>query len=104
MQGELVHSCIDVFGQHTLLQHLHQLESLLPQADERPTSPVLQLEAIWFTQLYVTGQKRRDGKGRRRPVNGRRKRYLWIALSVWPDNGCQVVPAWHLTDSKDTVS
>jgi transposase len=55
MQGELAHSYMGVLGQRTLLQRLHQLESLTPQADERPTPPVLQLDAIWFTQLCATG-------------------------------------------------
>lgn len=104
MQGELAHSYMGVLGQRTLLRRLHQLERLTPQADERPTPPVLQLDAIWFTQLCATGQWRTDGKGRRRPVKSRRKRCLLIALGVWPDSGRQEVLAWHLADSEDTES
>ena len=85
MQGELAHSYMGVLGQRTLLKRLHQLQNLTPGADERPTPPVLQLDAIWFTQLCATGQWRTDAKGRRRPVKSRRKRCLLIALGVWPD-------------------
>jgi hypothetical protein len=46
MQRELAHSYIGVLGQRTLLKRLHQLQNLTPGADERPTPPILQLDAI----------------------------------------------------------
>jgi Transposase, Mutator family len=104
MQGELAHSHLGVLGQRTLLQRLHQLQNLTPGADERPTPPILQLDAIWFTQLCATGQWRTDGKGRRRPVKSRRQRCLLIALGVWPDSAHQEVLAWHLADNEDAES
>ena len=104
MQGELAHSYMGVLGQRTLLQRLHQLQNLTPGADERPTPPILQLDAIWFTQLCATGQWRTDAKGRRRPVKSRRKRCLLIALGVWPARDYQEVLAWHLADGEDTAS
>ncbi len=39
MQGEMAHSYMGVLGQRTLLQRLHQLQTLTPGADERPTHP-----------------------------------------------------------------
>jgi hypothetical protein len=104
MQDELTHSYMGVLGQRTLLQRLHQLQQLTPGADERPTPPIVQFDAIWFTQLCATGQWRTDSKGRRRPVKSRRKRCLLIALGVWPETGRQEVLAWHLADSEDTES
>ena len=104
MQGELAHSYMGVLGQRTLLKRLHQLQALTPGADERPTPPLLQLDAIWFTQLCATGQYRTDSKGRRRPVKSRRKRCLLIALGVWPETGRQEVLAWRLADSEATES
>lgn len=101
MQGELAHSYMGVLGQRTLLQRLHQLQNLTPGADERPTPPIVQFDAIWFTQLCATGQWRRDRKGRQRPVKGRRKRCLLIALGVWPDTGRQEILAWRLAASED---
>lgn len=104
MQGELAHSAMGVLGLRTLLKRLHQLQELTPGPDELTTPPVLQLDAIWFTQMCTTGQWRTDGKGRRRPVKSRRKRCLLIALGVWPDSGRQEVLAWCLADSEDTDS
>jgi transposase-like protein len=93
-----------VLGQRTLLKRLHQLQDLTPGAAERPTPPIVQLDAIWFTQLCATGQYRTDAQGRRRPVKSRRKRCLLIALGVWPDTGRQEVLAWHLADREDAES
>lgn len=104
MQGELTHSYIGVLGLRTLLTRLHQLQSLTPAADECSTPPVLQLDAIWFTQLCATGQWRTDGKGRRRSVKSRRKRCLLIALGVWPESDRQEVLAWQLADNEDAES
>jgi transposase-like protein len=104
MQGELAHSYMGVLGQRTLLKRLHQLQNLTPGTDERPTPPILQLDAIWFTQLCATGQWRTDAKGRRRPVKSRRKRCLLIALGVWPASDYQEVLAWLLADGEDTES
>lgn len=104
MQGELAHSYMGVLGQRTLLQRLHQLQQLTPGADERPTPPIVQFDAIWFTQLCATGQWRTDRKGRKRAVKGRRKRCLLIALGVWPETGHQEILAWRLADSEDAES
>jgi transposase-like protein len=104
LQRELSHSYLGVLGLRTLLKRLHQLQALTPGADERTTPPVLQLDAIWFTQLCATGQWRTDRKGRRRPVKSRRKRCLLIALGVWPESDHQEVLAWQLADSEDLES
>jgi len=104
MQCELAHSYVGVLGLRTLLKRLHQLQSLRPGADELVTPPILQVDAIWFTQLCPTGQWRCDSRGRRRPVKGRRKRCLLIALGVWPEHQQQRVLAWHLADDEDSAS
>jgi transposase-like protein len=104
MQAELAHSYMGVLGQRTLLKRLHQLRDLTPGGDELSTPPIVQLDAIWFTQLCATGQYRTDRKGRRRPVKSRRKRCLLIALGVWPESERQEVLAWRLADSEDAES
>jgi transposase-like protein len=101
MQRELAHSYMGVLGLRTLLKRLHQLQSLTPGPDERPVPPILQIDAIWFTQLCATGQWRTDSRGRQRPVKSRRKRCLLIALGTWPDSDDQQVLAWQLADSED---
>lgn len=104
LQRELSHSHLGVLGLRTLLKRLHQLQALTPGPDELSTPPILQLDAIWFTQLCATGQWRTDRQGRRRPVKSRRKRCLLIALGVWPENDRQEVLAWQLADSEDLES
>ena len=104
MQGELAHSYIGILGQRTLLERLHRLQELTPGADELHTPPVLQIDAIWFSQLRPTGQWRHDRKGRRRPVKSRRKRCLLIALGVWPASNEQAVLAWTIADSEDETA
>lgn len=104
LQRELSHSHLGVLGLRTLMQRLHQLQDLTPGPDELSTPPILQLDAIWFTQLCATGQWRTDRQGRRRPVKSRRKRCLLIALGVWPETERQEVLAWQLADSEDLTS
>jgi transposase-like protein len=62
---------------------------------------VLQVDAIWVTQLAPTGGHRLDRKGRRRPVKRRIKRPILIALGVWPETEHAEVIAWRLTDKED---
>jgi hypothetical protein len=104
MQRELAHSYIGVLGQRTLLKRLHHLQELTPGPDESQTPPVLQIDAIWFSQLCPTGQWRRDRKGRLRPVKRRRKRCVLIALGVWPATAQQAVLAWAIADSEDETA
>jgi hypothetical protein len=104
MQRELAHSYIGVLGQRTLLKRLHRLQELTPGPDEGQTPPVLQIDAIWFSQLCPTGQWRRDRKGRLRPVKSRRKRCVLIALGVWPATDHQEVLAWTIADSEDETT
>ena len=62
---------------------------------------MLQVDAIWVTQLVPTGTYHRDAKGRRRPDKKRIKRPIFIALGVWPDSDRAEVLAWHLADRED---
>jgi len=102
MQAELQHCHLGPLGLRTLCERLHQLQELTPGADELVTPPVVQIDAIWFSQLRPTGQKRRDAKGRLRPVKSRLKRCLLIAMGVWPDSGRCVILAWQLAAGEDT--
>lgn len=102
MQAELQHCHLGPLGLRTLCARLHQLQDLTPGPDESVTPPVVQVDAIWFSQLCPTGQLRRDAQGRLRPVKSRRKRCLLIAMGVWPDTDRAVILAWQLADSEDT--
>lgn len=102
MQAELQHCHLGPLGLRTLCVRLHQLQDLTPGADELTTPPVVQVDAIWFSQLRPTGQLRRDARGRLRPVKSRVKRCLLIALGVWPDTDRGVILHWQLADGEDT--
>lgn len=101
MQAELQHCQLGPLGLRTLCARLHQLQELTPGADELVAPPVVQVDAIWFSQLRPTGQVRRDAKGRQRPVKSRIKRCLLIAMGIWPDSGRSVILAWQLADGED---
>lgn len=102
MQRELSHFHIGPVGMSTLLKRLHQFTHLIPQLDAARVPPVLQIDAIWITQLRPNGRVRRDMKGRRRLIKGRFKRPVLIAMGVWPDTGHTEILAWQLGESEDT--
>lgn len=104
MQAELGHTAIGSLGLRTLLTRLHQVCELMPQPAALCAPPILQLDAIWVTQLRPNGQQRKDAKGRLRAVKGRFKRPLLLALGVWPDTGQLELLAWQLgqDESLDT--
>ena len=92
MRRELEHWHIGPLSQRTLNQRLHQLIHLDPSWDGQDVPPVLQIDAIWATILRANGQVRRDRKGRKRPVKGRFKCPIFIAMGVWPEeNRCEIL-------------
>ena len=101
MQQELDHLFIGPLALRTLNRRLHQLQASTSATTEMPVPPILQIDAIWVTQLTPTGTFHRDRKGRLRPDKSRRKRPLFIALGVWPDTERVEILAWHLGDSED---
>jgi putative transposase len=104
MQRELSQSFIGPLGLRTLVARLHQLRDLPWRDQTVGVPPVVELDAIWFTQLRPNGQVRRDAKGRRRTVKGRFKRPVLIALGVWPETGQSQILAWQLADSEGTAA
>jgi hypothetical protein len=84
------------------LQQVSQAEETLATAVVVP--PVLQIDAIWVTQLVPNGSYRLDRKGRRRACKKRIKRPIFIALGVWPESGRADVLAWRLAASEDEAA
>lgn len=112
MAVELAQLHLPPLALRTLNQRLQQVVALppalppaaLPAALPAPVvsvAPVLQVDAIWVTQLVRTGTYHRDAKGRLRPDKKRIKRPILIALGVWPDSDRTEVLAWRLADSED---
>ncbi len=104
MQTELQHTFIGGLGLRTLLERLHRLSQSAPSAADLHTPPVLQLDAIWVTQLRPNGQVRIDAKGRRRAVKGRFKRPLLLALGLWPDTDHVELLAWQLGQDESAAT
>jgi transposase-like protein len=104
MQAELAHSRVGSLGWRTLNARLHQVRELTPDLDASQVPPILQLDAIWFTQLQATDEIRTDRRGRRRTVKQGHKRPLFIALGVWPATGRREVLAWQLGASEEAAA
>lgn len=101
MQRELAHWHIGPLALRTLNQRLHQLSDLDPDRDAEDVPPILQVDAIWVTQLCPNGKVSRDRRGRKRAVKGRRKRPIFIAMGVWPDTDRSEILHWQLGNSED---
>jgi hypothetical protein len=61
-----------------------------PDRDAENVPPIVQVDAVWVTMLRANGKVRRDRKGRSRPVKGRFKCPVFIAMGVWPDSDCNL--------------
>ena len=101
MRQELAHLHIGPLALRTLNQRLHQLAQLAPDPPPSAVPPILQVDAIWITLLRPNGQIRRDCKGRQRPVKGRFKCPLFIAMGVWPDSNHSEIMLWRLGHSEE---
>ena len=92
MRRELEQLHIGPLSLRTLNQRLHQLKNLDPNREAEDVPPILQVDAIWVTLLRPNGKVRRDRKGRKRPVKGRFKCPIMIAMGVWPDSDrCEIL-------------
>jgi hypothetical protein len=84
----------------TLNKRLHLLINLDPNREAEDVPPVLEVDAIWVTLLRANGRVRRDRKGRKRPVKGRFKMPILIAMGVWPDRDRREILLWRLGESE----
>jgi hypothetical protein len=98
----------ELFGQlhigplalRTLTKRLHLLTDLDPNRAAEDVPPVLQVDAIWVTLLRANGRFRRDRKGRNRPVKGRFKVPIMIAMGVWPDSERREILLWRIGENE----
>jgi transposase-like protein len=101
MQAELAHSAVGRLGLRILNERLHQLRELTPDLDATQVPPILQIDAIWFTQLQTIDETQEDSQQRRRKVKKGHKRPLLIAMGFWPETGRSEILAWELDQSED---
>lgn len=98
LQRELGQSFIGPLSLQTLLRRIHQVATTVPAAG---VPPLMQVDAIWVTQLLPTGRTVRDRKGRKRQVKSRVKRPIFIALGVWPQSNQALILDWMMGASED---
>jgi transposase-like protein len=96
IRRELEHLHIGTLSLRTLNQRLHNLIHLDPSHDGVEMPPILQVDAIWVTQMRPHGKVRRDSKGRKRAVKGRFKCPIFVAMGVWPDSNHSEILLWQL--------
>ena len=101
MRQELHHLRLGPLGMRTLTRRLHALQALAPDRNPSDVPSILLIDAIWATQLCHNGKFRKDKKGRRRPVKGRVKRPIFIAMGLWPDEDRCEILAWQLGNSEE---
>lgn len=71
--------------------------------------PILEIDAIWITQLRPTVNTAAPfgrARGRLRAVKGRFKRPVFLAMGVWPEEGRRALLrpwAWQLGESESAV-
>ena len=101
MQHELVRLHISPLSLRTLNKRLQQIVTEPERDATVQTPPVVQLDAIWVTQLAPTGGHHRDARGRLRPDKKRIKRPIFIAMGVWPETGRAEILAWRLATQEN---
>jgi hypothetical protein len=86
----------------TLNERLHLLKNLDPNREAEDVPPVLQVDALWVTLLRANGRVQRDRKGRKRPVKGRFKVPIMIAMGVWPEGERREILLWRIGENEGT--
>ena len=84
MQAELAHGFVGPLGLRTLTERLHQLQGLTPDLESPEVPSIVQVDAIWFTQLRPNGERRKDAKGRKRAAKWRFKRCIFYLQTTKP--------------------
>jgi hypothetical protein len=103
MRKELAHLSIGPLALRTLNERLHQLATLDPHREAEEVPPILRVDAIWVTLLRPNGEVRRDRKGRKRPVKGRFKIPVMIAMGQWPESDRCEILLWRLGESESAA-
>lgn len=101
LQKELSTTYIGPLALRTLLVRVQQSA---PTAQVCGVPPIVQVDAIWVTQVLPNGRTYCDRKGRKRMSKGRYKRPIFIALGVWPDSNQAHVLEWMLAESEEATA
>jgi transposase-like protein len=101
LQKELSTTYIGPLAMRTLWVRVQQSA---PTIQVCGVPPIVQVDAIWVTQVLPNGRTYCDRKGRKRMSKGRYKRPILIALGVWPDSNQAYVLEWMLAESEEAAA
>jgi len=104
MQAEAEALHMSPLALRTLNRRLQQVQNAAETGETWAVPPVVQVDAIWVTQLVSNGRYHVDSRGRRRACKSRIKRPIFIALGVWPETDRAEVLAWRLAESEEESS
>lgn len=102
LEREVARSWLGPLGRRTLLDRVHQVATVPEGKRPSPVPPLVQVDAIWATQVLPTKGTYLDRKGRKRAKKGRFKRPILVAMGIWPEQDYAEILAWTLADSEDT--
>lgn len=66
--------------------------------------PVVQVDGVWITLMFPTGEIEKDRLGRSRAVKRAKKVPILAAQGIWPLTGRTTLLAWMRAESEDTDS
>jgi len=98
LQQALDKSYIGPLALRTLLLRIQQSA---PHTRSGSVPPVVQVDAIWVTQVLPNGRTHCDRKGRTRMSKGRYQRPVFVALGIWPDTNQAQVLEWMLAENEE---
>jgi transposase-like protein len=98
LQQELATSYIGPLALRTLLARIQQSTPLVAVEG---VPPIVQVDAIWVTQVLPNGRSYYDRKGRKRMSKGRYKRPIFVALGIWPQTNQAQVLEWMVAESEE---
>jgi transposase-like protein len=98
LHRELDQSYIGPLALRTLLLRVQQSASPIQL---RGVPPIVQVDAIWVTQVLPTGRSVTDRKGRKRAGKGRFKQPIFVALGIWPATNHAQVLDWMVGQNEE---
>jgi hypothetical protein len=98
LQQALATPYIGPLALRTLLDRIQQSTPFVAVAS---VPPVVQVDAIWVSQVLPNRRTDCDRKGRRRMGKGRYQRPIFVALGIWPESNQAQVLEWMLAESEE---
>lgn len=99
-----LHSSVGLRTLNQQVLPLGSAESSFTWLRQGEVPPVVQVDGIWITVMFATGETQTDRTGRTRLVKQAKKVPIPAAQGVWPTTGRTQLLAWMRTDGEDAAS